>query len=676
MDLSAFGSAGAYECVFDPGVRCDGEKRVVVMGLYPPAGSRASSQHENATSKAIAAVMGHRAFDWVDLFPFAPHGKCSDVDMDALREIVETRSSEALALVLSWHDRLNDLVCREHACDNSSPVVVWAGEIVNLAREWLYDTGRLRSTDEYSTPWARIVSTTRFISVEDAVHPSAHLVAGGEERARALFGDTYSCAEALRRAPRGDAADLAHAMGDAAASRRDDMIRALTTLDVPHTAGWLSPELRRLRLVAWGAPGVTDAFVRLKHALGLQRFLAFLQVSGLYARLTEDGVVDALVELVGELGKDAFVTVMSDSVASRLTDPAFLEAFRALLSELGKDAFVTVMCDGVASRLTDPVFMEAFRALLSDLGKDAFVTVMCDGVAARLTDPAFMSAFRALLSDLGKDAFVTLMSNSLAARLTDPAFMVAFRALLSDLGKDAFVTVMCDGVASRLTDPAFMEAFRALLSDLGKDAFITVMCGGVAARLTDPAFMEAFRALLSDLGKDAFVTVMSGSVAARLTNPVFMVAFRALLSDMGKDAFVIVMCDSVAARLTDPAFMEAFRALLSDLGKDAFVTVMSGSVAARLTDPAFMNAFRALLSDLGKEKVVKVMCDGIAARLHVLGDFMRFYNTCTTWTQKMTRELCRRVPLKQTTPVHESVWLDVHATMLNTRGGARKKQKV
>jgi hypothetical protein len=190
-------------CVFKPGKRGN-DRRIVIMGLYPPPGATPNKQHANRTSQEIKNVVQHWNFDWVDLYGISPPAgtKCTDVTLDAMHSYIQDRSIEAWQLVTTWYNRMEALVKREHDHGNPTPVVIWAGETVSLARKWLAEhTKWLYGAYQFGTPWFRVVSTERFVSMEDAVHPSAHLHAGNNPTARHLFQITYACLEALRLSP-------------------------------------------------------------------------------------------------------------------------------------------------------------------------------------------------------------------------------------------------------------------------------------------------------------------------------------------------------------------------------------------------------------------------------------------------------------------------------------------
>jgi hypothetical protein len=731
------GPIAGTPCVFDPGAR-GVDRRAVIMGLYPPPGSISSAQHADRTSQEIASVMGNYNFDWNDLYPVAPHvgTKCTDVDLGAMHCHIKERLPAALELVTAWAERMEALVERERAHGNAAPVVIWAGETVNLAREWLAELGivrRMHGEAEFATPWCRVVTTDRFVSVEDAVHPSAHLQAGGEEAARCLFQDTYACLEALRCAPHADADALLVTMGEAAGARRAAMVGALDALGIPHDGGWLDVNVRHLRLVTnWSNPELLASLKRLKESmsdsfvdvlcfapachlnvefvkrmlkwrnlLGSDKFVTFM-CDSVASKLLDDAFNARMLEWRDLLGSDKFVTFMCNGVASKLLDDAFNARMLEWRDLLGSDKFVTFMCNGVASKLLDDAFNarmlewrdllgsdkfvtfmyggvasklldDAFNARMLEwrdlLGSDKFASFMCDGVASKLLDDAFNARMLEWRDLLGSDKFVTFMCGGVASKLLDDAFNARMLEWRDLLGSDKFVAFMCNGVASKLLDDAFNARMLGWRDLLGSDKFVTFMCNGVASKLLDDAFNARMLEWRDLLGSDKFVTFMCNSVASKLLDDAFnarMLEWRDLL---GSDTFVTFMCNGVASKLLDDAFNARMLEWRDLLGSDTFVTFMCGGVASKLLDDAFNARMLEWRDLLGSDTFVAFMCGGIAARWRVIPIAMIAFIGANTWLQKMTHELCRRVPLNQQTQIDAALWTDVYATM-----GAKRKR--
>jgi hypothetical protein len=243
-----------YKCVFVPGFRGN-QNRVIVMGLYPPPGSESGKQHNNRTSNEIHKVIKNDLYDWVDLYTTAPYKgtTCDQVDLEALHNEIVNRSPEAKKLTLVWGKRMQWLVDRERSHDNNSPTVMWCGDTVNLARQWLHEmTGdNLTTICVFKTPWFTVNKTTQYQSIENAVHPSHHLQARGEKTARQLFKITYGSMEELRQRPYETINELIAALDESVEEERTAMIRALDKLEIPHEEGWLTLKMRHLRSIDW-----------------------------------------------------------------------------------------------------------------------------------------------------------------------------------------------------------------------------------------------------------------------------------------------------------------------------------------------------------------------------------------------------------------------------------------
>jgi hypothetical protein len=257
-----------YSCVFEPGERNANENRAIIMALYPPPGSDPHKQHNNRTSREIAKVTANTHYDWNDLYPTAPYKNttCDEVDLDALHKEIVHRSPEAQKLVLEWGKRLGMLVTRERSYGNNAPAVIWCGNTVNLAHHWLVDmtSAKLAATIAFKTPWFTVTQNQLYVSIEGAVHPSAHLQSRGEKTARKLFNITFGCFEEIRKRPYATSNALIAASGESVEEARTAMILAFNVLGIPHEEGWLDREMRHLRSVDWTDKALVETLRQFK----------------------------------------------------------------------------------------------------------------------------------------------------------------------------------------------------------------------------------------------------------------------------------------------------------------------------------------------------------------------------------------------------------------------------
>ena len=668
------------------------EPQSLVLGLYPPAHADAFMQHNNRTSKELAAAIGNFSFQWNDLVPYSPPGRARDMDQSLINHHFSSQTSCALILTTDMWERAHAWLLLERAAGHRLPVMIWGGTTVNIAREWLIQRDQIVCKSTTTMSFGRISQYATnddisFISIDDAPHASAHLMSHYEPLDVQRFMDAYGCLEILRTEPGCTMSAIIARLGSTEATRQRTFIAALDKLTIPHNDGRVSDELRHLRLVPWANTDVLIRYERLRCHLDDASFFAVLETS--MGRSLHAATVDSIISWVELLGKDKFVTFICDGIAARLGDAAFDALLRNWLELLGQDKFVTFICDGIAARLGNAAFEAQLRNWLELLGKDKFVTFICNSIAARLTDDAFDARLRRWLELLGKDKFVTFICGGIAARLTDDAFDARLRNWLELLGKDKFVTFISDGIAAHLGDAAFDAQLRNWLELFGKDKFVTFICDGIAAHLGDAAFDAQLRNWLELLGKDKFVTFICNSIAARLTDDAFDVRMRIWLELLGKDKFVTFINDGIAARLTNDAFDARLRSWLELLGKDKFVTFISGSVAKRLGEPeydklldemyfiapdvfhtlAHSDGLSARLADvvpllrkwrpaLGKRVTI---FNQIASRIRCLEDsgFLEFYAAHSEWTWRMTRKLMAAIPRGQVTKVAPQMWTSI-----------------
>ena len=470
---------GGVPCVFAPGVRVDEEPRLIIAGLYPPPGGVAERQHDNRTSHELVKVMNNTRFDWVDLFPFAPPGHATCGAMNAqgmlanMEDFISGRTTEARSVVEDYRCRLLQAVERERAAGNCFPVIVWAGQIVNHARVWLEElddqssSSSSSSSSSFQTPWFVVrVHKDRYVSVEDAVHPSAHLQAGGEACATSLFKTTYLAANLLRGLQRQPTfEDLYNAID---VRFVDVMVAALDELGVPHTNGWLELPLRHLRHVTWNDSGVVDSIKALKAALSSQgAFLETLRKTPASCLLNA-GCMRMYTSLASTLGNAKFVTFITGSVACRLADTQFTDLLEVWRGVLGNAKFVTFISDSVACRLADTQFTDLLEVWRGVLGNAKFVTFITGSVACRLADTQFTDLLEVWRGVLGNAKFVTFITGSVASRRTETQFTDLLEVWRGVLGNAKFVTFISNSVARRLADTQFtdlLEVWRLLLGD-------------------------------------------------------------------------------------------------------------------------------------------------------------------------------------------------------------------
>ena len=165
--------------------------------------------------------------------------------------------------------------------------------------------------------------------------------------------------------------------------------------------------------------------------------------------------------------------------------------------------------------------------------------------------------------------------------------------------------------------------------------------------------------LAAQLDNKSFLHLLSKHINAHITEEGYVGALVDWHKRLGAQHFVTVMCGSLAARLLDPAFNTVLVDWHKRLGAQHFSTWMSNSLAARLLDPAFNTFLTKWHQTLSIEKFTAIMKGGIAARFGILDQFMIFYSACPRWTQKMTFELCRRVPKDQPIQVIPKVWENI-----------------
>ena len=304
-------------CIFDTPPRTT-FNRVTLAALYPPVDQVASScGYLCRTSQELKKVFGVEKFIWSDLVPISPFAGTTfrAQDMSGLLRFFESRSDAAWAITENWSSRLADLMQMEHDAGDSLPTCVWAGKIVDTAREWLLEMGSFKLVATlFKTPWAavNVMVTrlgTRFLSIEGAVHPSAFLSGHGCSWATTLFRETYTMVNVISNYVIDgelilDFKGLLEKMKFDGLQETRNMIDGLNALGVPNEDGFLPKALRHLRKLCWS--NALQILMPLKESFQRQEvFLLFLRKmpAVVLSRLADEGFRLAFYDMMTKLSK-------------------------------------------------------------------------------------------------------------------------------------------------------------------------------------------------------------------------------------------------------------------------------------------------------------------------------------------------------------------------------------
>jgi hypothetical protein len=250
---------------------------------YPPCLKKQTTkdktrgQHGNKTSNAVSGVVGDEDWDYNDVFPFEPTDQNSDFPQSAMESLLKARSPRIRSLLTQFLQRLRVLVAREHAHGNKSPVVLFGGVVANCARKWLLEDSLLEIVpgsnrtqfDDYSTAKYRFCDdhSLEFFCMEDAVHPSHHLMAARSPTAVVMFRATYFAFAEFSKCQTHNPASLRELLGSEFEERHKSRLAAYDQLGIPHNDGWLRDEHRHLRLCLWDDKDTLAAFQHIKSSV-------------------------------------------------------------------------------------------------------------------------------------------------------------------------------------------------------------------------------------------------------------------------------------------------------------------------------------------------------------------------------------------------------------------------
>ena len=170
---------------------------ILFAGLYPPAKSSISKQHENITSLFIKRAMGDSNFDWIDIFPFSPM-RNSDLDQRELKKYLT--GDDGKCDRADWLKRLQKRVRLLHTKNVRHPVIYLCGDTINSVVEKM--SGEFNAVECLSQAldiWTYEIGGIECIVLLNHPHPSAHLMARGETQARHRFHKSMRVVSAVRK---------------------------------------------------------------------------------------------------------------------------------------------------------------------------------------------------------------------------------------------------------------------------------------------------------------------------------------------------------------------------------------------------------------------------------------------------------------------------------------------
>ncbi len=132
------------------------EEKIEPVGIlaawYPPANVFIDEQHVGPTSTLVKKWMGNTDFyfHWIDLLPYSPSidGALPVQALNTLKCMIRSMNKTSCHFVASFGCRISAALIRE-AAKGFIPVVIWAGEMSNIARHRLYEAGLIREDSSF-----------------------------------------------------------------------------------------------------------------------------------------------------------------------------------------------------------------------------------------------------------------------------------------------------------------------------------------------------------------------------------------------------------------------------------------------------------------------------------------------------------------------------------------------
>jgi hypothetical protein len=355
--------------------------------------------------------------NYIDLLKYTTSGKNSEVDQRGLHRMIQNNPAHAI----DWGQRI--LRCSE---DTINTVIYVGGKTANLAWTQVVKherlVGHILSGDPNGPHAIYYPDHNGIIAVVGGVHPSAHLMAGGEVRMTERFDDAMMLTRSLLGMSPFDRSMPAKVHSAITSMYNDrqklevDRRKQLSALDP--SANWSL--LTLTHNVTWNNVQnliATFSLAFLLMFMNLDSGIAFLSATVDAGSVLQLFATKCRIDTAAQWRK-----IWCDSVASALASPKRRAGFFAAIEKFATKCNITtaaqwckVMSGSVASALASPERRAGFFAALEKFSTKCKITtaaqwgkVMCNSVAAALADPDERDAFIRILDQFEHLEAVTI----------------------------------------------------------------------------------------------------------------------------------------------------------------------------------------------------------------------------------------------------------------------------
>lgn len=542
----------------------------IFAGLYPPAKSTVDRQHNNVTSTAIAAVLGHRNFGWVDILPYCPDNN-GGLDQKKLGEFLAAHPEYRK----DWADRIvaRVTVIRMHIPANKLPVTFLCGETDN--KEW-------ESLDGYAVEYVNTLdpaygvvmyrtteSKQRFLAVVGHPHPSAHLMAGGEAKARYRFRTAMSVVKGLQEATCApgstweDTVLQVTSRINAKERNRRVMMAAFMEqyLEIPD--GRWPNGTEKARHLPFDDDDFTNDLEEIIGLIGIKGVMRLLRTNSCVARLGVPTFRATVMRLLKRDPVTGLKLLSSNSFSSRYGSNTAFTAMADKLLQEDPDRATRLLSSGSFTCRYGPdiAFTTMADQLLQEDPDGATRLLSCDGFTCRYgSDAAFTTVADTMMKTDTKTAVRLLSTGSFTTRYTsNKGFKKAADRMFKTNPVRALKLFSTNSFCSRYSsDVKFQAASKKLVEAYPEWATKLLSTGSFAARYgTKPTFTDTANALLKKHGSTAVNILSKDHVCSRIgQNTKFDGVFKRLTTlgekyDVPAKEWGRVICCSAVPKVLD-----------------------------------------------------------------------------------------------------------------------------
>ncbi len=522
--------------------------RVIFAGLFPPKNAHEDYQHDNRTSRNIANRFGHFDFDWIDIFPYSPDSKSSDVDGLNLKNYVAQNPHFGK----EWYNKIMMYTLK---FNNFKPIIYICGQICK--DEWKKVTNDERKIH----PILELYELKNCI-IFYGQHPSAHLQAHGKDEIVAIYYRNMYIINFLLK-NNGILHGIDNFISESEHKRYQKQVEYCNH--------------------KWKTDDFPNSYLHLKHLPFENEFFFdrlscsredFLKNPSFTLRLIDDNFWSA----ISFYDSDFF---MCTAFCVRITDIRFQERMKEVNQLVGTTMYKKLFkSEGFCVHILDDKLFSLLKTYLQD--KDILPLFISSTFCAYILESAHLNIFYKYCNF--KDLLTLFSKCGFCSNIKELDFQSLFDFFLNDripnvvlTRKNSIKLFATNAFCKNILNINFFQIFNDIFLKYGEQITIDLFTtNGFSENILDINFYKLFISELSEKGFDQYSIIKlfsSNGFTTHILNPGFLRIIEEMVAQHDTwltNLVKLFMCDGFCAKLESKYFRDIFQSIIESFPDEIF----------------------------------------------------------------------------------------------------------